>query len=482
MTGRAGMPAMDLVREYWMANRLEADFEAWWRRTLHDGVAAGTQSPARAVTLDAAAVRAAAAALPASRDHDLHVALRPDPNIGDGSHANNGWLQELPKPWSKLTWDNAALLSPRLAAELEVENGDVVRLRTTAGEVEAPVWVLPGHADRCVTVHLGYGRRRSGRIGNGAGFDAYRLHASDAGWDAPVTIERTGRRATLVSTQEHHSMEGRDLVRVAGTGDGDAHAEAAHGDGHGDLTLYPPHPYDGYSWGMSIDLGACSGCNACVVACNAENNIPIVGKDQVRRGREMHWIRIDRYFDGDPEAPDVHHQPVLCMHCENAPCEVVCPVAATSHGPEGTNDMTYNRCVGTRYCSNNCPYKVRRFNYYQYADTETPVLDLMRNPDVTVRTRGVMEKCTYCIQRVNLARQDAKVEGRTLRDGDVVTACQQACPSEAIVFGDINDPTSRISRRRHDPRHYALLHELNTRPRTTYLARSRNPNPELESL
>ncbi len=511
MLGRAGTPGMDLVREHWMAARGGADFEIWWRRTLHDGVAPGTQFPAREVVLRDDAVRTVAAALMPYGSEDLEIALRPDPNVGDGRFANNGWLQELPKPWSKLTWDNAALMGPATAARLAVENGDVVHLKTTGGEVEAPVWILPGHAEQCITAHLGYGRRRSGRIGTGSGFDAYRLRTTAAPWDSLVTVQRTGRRATLVSTQEHHSMEGRDLVRVAtaaqlasgahagaasdvhegGAEASGAHEDAAygaegggatHGGGHGDISLYPPHPYEGYSWGMSIDLGACTGCNACVVACNAENNIPIVGKDQVRRGREMHWIRIDRYFDGDPALPDVHHQPVLCMHCENAPCEVVCPVAATTHSSEGLNEMTYNRCVGTRYCSNNCPYKVRRFNFYEFSDMKTPVLDLMRNPDVTVRTRGVMEKCTYCVQRINQGRQDTKVEGRSIRDGEVVTACQQACPTEAIVFGDINDPHSRVSRRRADPRHYGLLEELNTRPRTTYLTRTRNPNPELEAL
>jgi molybdopterin-containing oxidoreductase family iron-sulfur binding subunit len=285
----------------------------------------------------------------------------------------------------------------------------------------------------------------------------------------------------MVSTQDHQSMEGRELVRVASVEEFKSHPEfAQHDKGERFFSLYPGWEYKDYSWGMAIDLNSCIGCNACTIACQAENNIAVVGKDQVSRGREMHWIRIDRYFEGSVDNPEIHHQPVPCMHCDNAPCEGVCPVAATSHSSEGLNQMTYNRCVGTRYCSNNCPYKVRRFNFYLYQDWDTEALYGVRNPNVTVRSRGVMEKCTYCVQRINGARITAKVEGRRIKDGDVITACQQVCPTEAITFGDMNDPNSKIAKMKADSRNYGLLTELNTRPRTTYMAKLRNPNPELE--
>ena len=278
-------------------------------------------------------------------------------------------------------------------------------------------------------------------------------------------------------------MEGRAPVRVAGLEEYTKEPAVIAHQQHAfpkTLTLYPDHEYDGYKWGMAIDLTSCTGCGACTIACVAENNIPVVGKDQVLRGREMHWIRVDHYFEGDWTNPRTYHQPVPCMQCENAPCELVCPVAATTHSSEGLNDMVYNRCVGTRYCSNNCPYKVRRFNFFEYADWKTTTLEPMRNPDVTVRSRGIMEKCTYCVQRINQARIDAKREERKIRDGEVVTACQATCPAEALVFGDLNDPASRVTRIKAEQRNYGVLEDLNTRPRTTYLAAIRNPNPELE--
>jgi molybdopterin-containing oxidoreductase family iron-sulfur binding subunit len=332
-------------------------------------------------------------------------------------------------------------------------------------------------------VHLGYGRTHAGRVGNGVGVDAYPMTTAAEPFGGPgLTVTRTGEQRKLAVTQEHHSMEGRDLIRetTAVAYAAGATGAPAHVPHHEGTSLYPDWKYDGVAWGMVIDLGACVGCNACVVACQAENNVPVVGKEQVAAGREMHWIRIDRYFAETPDKPRVRFQPIPCMHCENAPCEVVCPVAATTHSPEGLNEMTYNRCVGTRYCSNNCPYKVRRFNFLLYTDWTTPSLKLQRNPDVTVRSRGVMEKCTYCVQRLNRARIDANKADRPLADGEAVTACQQVCPSQAIVFGDINDPASGVARARRQPQHYGLLEELNTRPRTTYLARVDNPNQELE--
>jgi Fe-S-cluster-containing dehydrogenase component len=345
------------------------------------------------------------------------------------------------------------------------------------------VWIMPGHADHTVTVSLGYGRWRAGRVGTGAGFNAYALRSSSAPWIASgLEIRKTGARYPLASTQHHHSMEGRHLVRVGTLAEYLAHPEFVHEEGGESPpfpSLYPEFRYENYAWGMAIDQTVCVGCNACVIACQAENNIPIVGKREVSRSRAMHWLRIDRYYKGDLDTPETYFQPVPCMHCEKAPCEVVCPVAATVHSAEGLNDMVYNRCVGTRYCSNNCPYKVRRFNFFQYADYETQSLKLLHNPDVTVRSRGVMEKCTYCVQRINAARIEAQKEQRLIHDGEAVTACQQACPTGAIIFGNINDTSSRVSQMKATPLNYGLLAELNTRPRTTYLARLRNPNPAL---
>jgi molybdopterin-containing oxidoreductase family iron-sulfur binding subunit len=468
----------DIVRQHWSGRLGGGSFETLWRRALHEGTVPSTAAPPKTVRLRPDFDQPSPAA-----GEGLSIVFRPDPTIWDGCFANSGWLQELPKPITLLTWDNAALVSPATAEKLGVSNEDVVELRLGERSVEAPVWISPGHADNAVTVTLGYGRRRVGRVGQGTGFNASSIRSSDGFWQAAgLEVRKTPRKYQLVGVQDHYRMEGRDLIRRA---DVAAYREDPETMSHGhhvppeDLTLYPGFEYNGYAWGLAIDLNACTGCNGCTAACQAENNIPVVGKDQVSRGREMHWLRVDRYYEGPLDEPETHHQPVMCMHCENAPCETVCPVGATVHSSEGLNDMIYNRCVGTRYCSNNCPYKVRRFNFLHYSDYDTPSLKMMRNPDVTVRSRGVMEKCTYCVQRINAARIDSEKQGRPIRDGEIVTACQQACPSEAIVFGNINDPQSKVSKMRASARHYGLLAEINTRPRTTYLGKLRNPNPAM---
>jgi MoCo/4Fe-4S cofactor protein with predicted Tat translocation signal len=470
----------------------EAAFENAWRRALFTGVIPNSASPQRG-----AAVRADWAGQPvAPQDQGggYDIIFRPDPAIYDGRFANNAWLQELPKPLTKLTWDNVAIISRATAEKLGLQMrvgtkggevvSDVVELVYKDRSVRAPIWILPGQPDDTVTVHLGYGRDRAGRVGNGAGYNAYAIRTSDAPWwGTGLDIRKTGDTYTLATTQLHHYLEGRDLVRSGSleeyrSNPGFAH-EQAHEPPEG-MSLYPEYDYSqGYRWGMAIDLSACVGCNACVVACQAENNIPVVGKEEVQRSREMHWLRIDSYYKGERDNPQVYFQAVPCMHCEKAPCEVVCPVAATVHNAEGLNDMVYNRCVGTRYCSNNCPYKVRRFNFFLYSDFVTESLKLVRNPDVTVRSRGVMEKCTYCVQRINHARIEAEKDGRRVRDGEVVTACSAACPADAIVFGDINDPASRVAKMKAEPRNFGMLADLNTQPRTTYLAALRNPNPEI---
>jgi molybdopterin-containing oxidoreductase family iron-sulfur binding subunit len=350
--------------------------------------------------------------------------------------------------------------------------------------VQIPVWILPGQPNDSVMVTIGFGRTRAGRVGTGVGVDVSALRPSSHLWmSTGLELQGAGGRHPIACTQAHFALEGRNHVRAAALPLYQREPEFAHHLGHtpdAGMTLHGnTWAYEGYAWGMAVDLNACTGCNACVVACQSENNIAVVGKDQVMRQREMHWIRIDRYYVGDVDQPDTYFQPMMCQHCENASCEVVCPVAATVHSSEGLNDMVYNRCVGTRYCSNNCAYKVRRFNFLLYSDWTTPSLKMARNPDVTVRSRGVMEKCTYCVQRINHARIDAKREDRKIRDGEVVTACEAACPTQAIVFGDINDPESRVARMKQEPRDYGVLAELNTRPRTSYLAAVRNPHPAL---
>jgi molybdopterin-containing oxidoreductase family iron-sulfur binding subunit len=461
-----------------------SQFDRDWRQWLHDGVVPNTTFAPKTVAITA---NFAAEAAPRPAVPGLEAVFRPDPTIHDGRFANNAWLQELPKSLTKLTWDNAALISPGTADRLRLISGDIVELTQGGRSLRIPVWLSPGQAADTVTLHLGYGRTRAGRTGNATGFDVTALRT----FDAPdilqgVELTKTGESYDLACTQDHWSLEGRSLIRVATKAQYDADPKFAEkmeegGEGRRLSMYWQPYKYEGYAWGMAIDQNVCTGCNSCVVACVAENNVPVVGKAQVMNGREMHWLRVDRYYTGDIDNPDTYHQPMPCQQCENASCEVVCPVAATTHSDEGLNDMVYNRCVGTRYCSNNCPYKVRRFNFLLYQDWNTQSLWPMRNPDVTVRSRGVMEKCTYCVQRISQARIAAKLDERQIRDGEILTACQAACPTNAIVFGNINDPGSQVSKQKSSPRNYTLLAELNNRPRTSYLALVRNPNTELET-
>ena len=506
INGQGGQSQMDLVKGYWTRafegqtptawaprDRTGAPFatvDAFWRNALHDGFIGGTSLFVDGATIPAAPETPVPAA-PAVTGTGMEIVFRPDPTILDGRFANNGWLQEMPKPLSKVTWDSVAYIGANTAERLGIpifrvgnQNQELLDISYGGRTLRMPVWVLPGTADDVVVVHFGHGRTRAGRVGSGVGHDGFGLRTSQTPWfGAGATVALSGESYFIASTQNHFVMEGRHLVRSVNVADYRADHHVVGAMGHKppeDMTLYPPHKYEGHKWGMAIDLNACTGCQVCVMACVAENNIPVVGKEQVGRSREMHWLRVDTYFEGDPANPTgTHHQPLPCMQCELAPCEVVCPVAATVHSDEGLNDMVYNRCVGTRYCSNNCPYKVRRFNFLLYQDFTTPEIQAQRNPDVTIRSRGVMEKCTYCVQRINLARIDAKTGDRPIRDGEIKTACQQACPSDAIVFGDLNDPTSRVVALKAQDRNYGLLEDLNTRPRTTYLAKVRNPNPGL---
>jgi molybdopterin-containing oxidoreductase family iron-sulfur binding subunit len=433
-----------------------------------------------ALQADAFVELAAAAGFIAEGAGELELLFRPCPKVHDGRGANNAWLQELPDAITKVTWDNPLLLSPATAAAHGLDDGDVVRLEVSDRSLEIPVFRVPGMADGTLVLTLGYGRRAGGRVANGVGFDAYAVRlAAQPDIARGVRIEAVGRRHPLAQTQEHGTMDGRHLVREATLDHYRSEPDFAQ-EHVEEAPLWPEHEYKTRpQWGMVIDLNACTGCNACAVACQSENNIPVVGKDQVSKGREMAWIRVDRYFTGEPEEAGAVFQPVPCMHCENAPCEQVCPVAATMHDEQGLNVMVYNRCIGTRYCSNNCPYKVRRFNFFNYTKDTPEPLKMANNPDVTVRSRGVMEKCTYCVQRLSSAKIDARLDGRELRDGDAKTACQQACPAEAIHFGDLEDLESRVRKARGLDRTYAILGELNSRPRTTYQARLRNPHPAL---
>lgn len=516
----------EAVRDTWKAYLKGIDFESQWRRVLHDGLLAGSATAPVIPKLNAKAARALVAGHPFSAEagnaDKLTISFRPSSSVFDGRFANNGWLQELPDSITKITWDNVALISPALARQLGIKQGlkdgqnvqPMIRLEVDGRTLDMPAWVQPGQADYTITVALGYGRTAAGRVGNKVGFNTYALRTSKGPYDAAVTVTKLDGHYVVASVQDHGGLDddalaSKEIERRVPTILREATLQAYRqkpdfasndqvvpgfkdlkGEDGKPLSIYNAHVYDkGNQWGMSIDLNACIGCNACTVACQSENNIPVVGKSQVLKGREMHWIRMDRYYRGTPDNPQVSYQPVACVHCETAPCEQVCPVAATVHDSEGLNVMVYNRCVGTRYCANNCPFKVRRFNFLEYNPGTSgflqvdgaEVLKMSKNPDVTVRMRGVMEKCTYCVQRISGARQAAKKENRDIRDGEVVTACQQTCPTQAIVFGNINDPESRVVKVKQQNRQYDLLAELNIRPRTSYMAKLRNPNPALSA-
>jgi molybdopterin-containing oxidoreductase family iron-sulfur binding subunit len=492
----------DAVRETWKPV-IKGDFETGWRKALHDGWIADT------AYAKGSATGAKSSNVPTLTPKDsIEIIFRPDPNIYDGRWSNVGWLQEMPKPVTSLSWDNAAIVSGATLTKLGLEEDDIVEITVGNGRVKAPVIVAPGHPDNSVTVYLGYGREFAGRVGSGQGFNAYLIRNTWAPFYATGAIRKLDGKWGTAITKSHfqdqrgktfgeqgqgnNSLEAdealgpRGIIRYATLDEFKANPNFAHeGEGRDtpsrDTSIFPNWPYnEPNAWAMSIDMNSCTGCNACIVSCYAENNIAVVGKQQVRIGRNMQWLRIDTYFEGDLAAPRAHFQPMACQHCENAPCEQVCPVGATVHTPEGLNLMVYNRCVGTRYCSNNCPYKVRRFNFLLYSDYETESLKLMRNPDVSVRSRGVMEKCTYCVQRISAAKIEADKENRNIRDGEIVTACQQACPADAIVFGNMNDPNSRVSKLRAQQRSYQVIADQNARPRTQYLAEVLNVNQELE--
>ncbi len=515
--GEETLSGYDLIRRRVMA-RLPGGEEGW-RRSLHDGLlpVRGASAVASVPGLDFGPLSTAVTTLASAPSETLELGIYPHEFIYDGQFANNGWLQELPDPLTKLTWGNAALISPADAQRLGLKHDEVVKLELDGVSAELPVYILPGQAQGAVAVHLGFGRGDGklgnfgdgrakhpplkifnpvqdysfspvGRVGDGIGVNVYPLRRADRlHFAGGVQLVRTGKTHTLAVTQDHHVLDkvgmeerGRragELVRSANVAFFEEHPEfAKHMTHHPPLrSLWKEYEFDGPHWGMAIDLSMCIGCGACTAACQAENNIPVVGREQVINGREMHWIRVDRYFKGSEDAPQVAQQPLACQQCELAPCESVCPVAATSHSKEGLNDMVYNRCVGTRYCSNNCPYKVRRFNYFEYRKDLTETEKLQFNPEVTIRKRGVMEKCTFCVQRIQRAKISAKNEDRPIRDGEITPACAQACPAQAIVFGDLRDANSQVRKWFDDERSYALLGELNTKPRNMFLARLRNP-------
>ncbi len=490
LVGSSETAGYDIVRKYWQGKMQGGDFDAAWRKAVHDGFVANTAFPAKSVAAKGGAIPSTSNA-----GGDMEVIFRRDPLVYDGTRANNAWLQETPKPITNLCWDNAVLISPATAKKRGLVTGDIVEIDVNGRKVQGGIWPQPGHPNESITVFLGYGRTKGGRVADGVGFDAYQIRSSDAPWVAYAKITKSGSGYGFAHPQGFQyidysdlpkgtePLKNRHIIRKATLEDFIKNPNFAHEEEEKvppEMTLYYPYQYTELKWGMTIDMNSCIGCKTCIVACQAENNIPVVGKEQTMRGRQMQWLRVDVYYEGGTENPGIFYQPIPCQQCENAPCEVVCPVGATVHSTEGLNDMVYNRCVGTRYCSNNCPYKVRRFNFLLWQDWTTPQYKMMRNPEVSIRSRGVMEKCTYCVQRITHGRLAAEKENRSVRDGEVLTACQQACPAGAIVFGNLNDKDSRVAKIKAQQRNYSLLEDLNTRPRTTYMAVVQNPNPELE--
>ncbi len=485
--GAGGASAHSLLRESWRSRAGGRFEEREWDETVGRGLAPDTRFARLSPSLEWSALPPLLRGS-TRRTDGIEVVFEHDPRVYDGSFANNAWLQELPDPVTKVTWDNAAVMSPTTAAKLGVDTGDLVQLSLRGREQNLPAFILPGHADEAITVRLGYGRDGAEEVARGVGADVYRLRTRERPYvDGPVVVDRVLDRGSparheLATTQMHWHLEGRDIVRQATIEEYRANPDFTSVQNTRQPTLYDRFDYSkGDQWAMTVDLSRCTGCGACVVACQAENNIPVVGREGVLDSREMHWLRIDRYFTGEEDDPETVMQPMLCQHCEKAPCEYVCPVNATVHSADGLNEMVYNRCVGTRFCSNNCPYKVRRFNWFDYNREIAETVEMVKNPDVTVRERGVMEKCSFCVQRIRRAQITAQLEGRGVKDGEVVTACQQACPTQAIIFGSYTDPESNIVRSLLEKRSYTVLHELGTEPRVRYLARITNPNPALES-
>ncbi len=493
----------EYVQKRWREERFAGSgrpsFTGFWNDALRSGRIDASPVP-RSVSWNGAAAAAqlrTAVGKASTQQKGMTLGVLPSSTLYDGRYANLGWLMELPDPVTKVTWDNVAIMSRTTAVRLGVETGDLLHVKTKAGAVHLPAFIQPGVADDTIFTQTGFGRSEGGRVSADKGVNAFSLMPGpDTIGYLPVSVEKTGETLEIATTQDHHSLSGDDLYDIdrteivkegtlaaflknpASLYKNDLPVYGAEKNTDRPISIMPEHDYSkGHRWGMTIDTSACVGCNACVIACVSENNIPVVGKEQVLRGREMHWIRIDRYYAGADDSPETLLQPMLCQHCEKAPCENVCPVAATTHSPEGLNEMTYNRCVGTRYCSNNCPYKVRRFNYLNYHKDDREPVNMVFNPDVTVRMRGIMEKCTFCVHRINEAKFHAKNEGRDmLHDGEVVTACQQACPADAIVFGNTNDPESAVSKHRASDRGYHVLRELNVLPSITYKAKIRNTN------